>query len=74
MGENGKVKECKQQLGAIAKELLLKQLGNNFIEIAQTVSLDLKEDFAGQNLSRIDLQNNNFITADHKILISVILI
>ena len=41
MGENGKVKECKQQLGAIAKELLLKQLGNNFIETAQTVSLDL---------------------------------
>jgi hypothetical protein len=33
MGENGKVKECKQQLGAIAKELLFRTYAKELLVV-----------------------------------------
>ena len=59
-----KSNQYRQQLLAIARELFLTDKHNNFVQLAETVGLNLDEDLAGANLSGFDLHYADFNGAD----------
>ena len=59
-----KADEYRQQQLAIVRQLFLTDKNKNFVELAETVGLNLTEDFAGADLSGFDLHYADFNGAD----------